>query len=119
MGADVPDALAAQVIQGQKEPFLLGWTLKSGLECEPIPVATYTWQATGPSQVVYVFFPLKPGVKDLPVVTPLADGLTVKFGPGGTAGDRSDEITLGDKPRVTVTRRVGDKVEAALRVEAP
>ena len=111
--AIAPDALEAQVIKGQKEPFLLGWTLKSGLECEAIPVATYRWQATGPSQIAYVFFPLKPGQKDLPVVTPTAGGLTVK------AGDRVDTIVLGDKPRVMVTRQTGGKVEAALRVELP
>ncbi len=114
VGAPVPgaQALEAQVIKGQKEPFLLGWTLKSGLECEPIPVATYTWQATGPSQIAYVFFPLKPGQKDLPVVTATAGGLTVKV------AERVDEIKLSDKPRVTVTRRVGAEVEGLMRVEA-
>lgn len=113
VGADVPDALAAQVIQGQKEPFLLGWTLKSGLECEPIPVATYRWQASAPSQIAYVFFPLKPGAKELPVVTAIADGLSVKV------GERVDEIKLGDKPRLLITRRQGDQTSAAMRVELP
>jgi len=113
VGADVPDALAAQVIQGQKEPFLLGWTLKSGLECEPIPVATYTWRATAPSQIAYVFFPLRPGVKDLPVVTAVPGGLAVKV------GERVDEIKLGNNPRLLLTRRQGDQTSAAMRVELP
>ncbi|MGE5531329.1 MAG: alginate lyase family protein [Bacteroidota bacterium] len=105
--------LTTEVIKGQKQPFLLGWTLKSGLECEPVPVATYKWRAAGGCQVAYVFYPLKPGDKTLPVVTPTASGFAVKV------GDRTDEVQLGAKPRVVVTRKQGEKTVSLSRVELP
>lgn len=105
--------LGAQVIKGQQQPFLLGWTLKSGLECEPIPVATYQWQATGESQIAYVFYPLKPGEKALAQVQPTAKGFVLRV------GDRTDEVELGTKPRVLVTRKEDDKPISVLRVELP
>ncbi|MEN6642716.1 MAG: alginate lyase family protein [Armatimonadia bacterium] len=102
--------LRAQVIKGQKDPFLLGWTLKSGLECEPIPVATYEWQANGESQVAYVFYPLKPGVKELPLVTATAGGFAVKV------GERVDEVKLGGKARVEVVRKAGAETVGVRKV---
>lgn len=105
--------LTAQVIKGQKQPFLLGWTLKSGLECEPIPVATYQWQANGATQVAYVFYPLKPGDKALPQVTPTPEGFTLKV------GDRADEVHIGAKPRLLVTRTLAGQPQSVLRVDLP
>lgn len=102
--------LTAQIIKGQKEPYLLGWTLKSGLECEPIPVATYEWQGAGVQTRAWVFYPLKPGETVLPTVTPTATGFTVR------AGEKTDEVVLGDKPRISLTRHEGALVTAVMNV---
>lgn len=108
-----PQALEARVIKGQKEPFLLGWTLKSGLECEPIPVATFEWQATGASQIAYVFYPLRPQDKELPLVTATAEGFIVQ------KAKQRDEIKLADKPRVFIIRQKENKMQSVLQVVLP
>lgn len=108
-----PQALEARVIKGQKEPFLLGWTLKSGLECEPIPVATFAWQATGASQIAYVFYPLRPQDKELPLVTATAEGFIVQ------KAKQRDEIKLADKPRVFIIRQKENKMQSVLQVVLP
>ena len=107
------EKLSVEVIAGRKQPSLLGWTHKSGLECEPIPVATYRWQAAGESRVAYVFYPLKPGETALPEVVPTAEGFVVKV------GERSDEVQLGGKPRLLVTRKQAGQARDVLRVELP
>jgi hypothetical protein len=100
----------ARVIKGQKQPFLLGWTLKSGLEMEPIPVATYGWQGTGEQRRVWVFYPLRPGDKVLPQVEATATGFGLRV------GERTDEVVIGQKPRATVTRRTGDRIIATITI---
>ena len=105
--------LSASVIKGQKQPFLLGWTLKRDLECEPIPVATYQWQANGQTQVAYVFYPLKPGDKTPPQVTPTPQGFTLKV------GDKVDEVQISTKPRLLVTRTAAGQPQSVLRVDLP
>ena len=54
--------IACEIVKGQEEPHYLGWIGQHGVHGKrPMPVARYSWRASGPSRVLYVFYPTKPG----------------------------------------------------------
>jgi len=54
--------IACEIVKGQEQPHYLGWIGRHGVHSKrPMPVARYTWRASGPSRVLYVFYPTKRG----------------------------------------------------------
>ena len=52
----------AEIVKGQEEPYYLGWIGTHGVgNRRPIPVARFTWKASGESKLLYVFYPTRPG----------------------------------------------------------
>jgi len=59
------DGLAGAVLSAQEEPVMRGW--RRGRDAaDPLPVASYTFMATGVARALYLLYPIPEG-DDLPV----------------------------------------------------
>ncbi|MCE5216994.1 heparinase II/III family protein [bacterium] len=106
----------ADIVKGQETPYYLGWIGTHGVgNKHPMPVARFTWKATGVTQTVYLLYPTRPG-QECPVrqfhLLP-GDGLKAEI---QFADGRRDVMDLGADWQVTRYAADG-AVSAVLKVE--
>jgi len=59
-------ALSVRIASGEEKPVVQGWMPWKHYECRPIPTSIYSKSASGPTELLYVFYPTPAG-KDCPV----------------------------------------------------
>ena len=121
----------ADVVHGQEQPFLLGWTGTHRVgNKHPIPVARFEWKQTGISRMMYVLWPTRPkDTSPAPTVERLdaggnafgaklhfADGREDLLGWASGEGGFSLDGTVFDARAAVVRKRAEGEITGVIQV---
>jgi hypothetical protein len=78
---------------GQEKPFVQGWVREGSYGMRKIPTPVYHLEATGPTKMIFVLYPVRPDEKAPAITVTSAQPLRIRFGDRGV-----DRIEPGTEP---------------------